>query len=321
MNNMSKNKNKDKAPDFLVDWTADDIQSIETIDLEQLARKGNFEYPGKLRNAMASLHTDTTHVEVSDLDHPSPMSLTFTPNRTLLSSLVATTAEVEYGYPEEGTVRVASVGSVLFMLPGRELQARATPGRLCSVTCSFDNEYAAQFLGPLDALSHEQLYEALDFRSSLISSILLRLMQEALAPGAISHRVTESLGQAILTECAHWLQAPAQDVKGTFTAREFQMIEHYLAGLTGKAPNVADLAALCGFSERYFAKLFRDFTGVPISQYIKAVQLSKAKALLLETSLPLKEIAYRLGFSSTANFTASFRTATGIAPGQYRKSH
>lgn len=315
------NKNKTNEPDFLVDWQADDIHSIESIDLEQLARKGAFEYSGKLRNAMASLHTDTTHVEVSDLDHPTPMSLTFTPNRTLLSGLVTATAEVEYGYPEEGIVRSATVGNVLFMLPGRELQARITPGRLCSVTCSFDNDYAATFLGPLATLTHAQLHEALDFRSSLISSILLRLMQEALAPGAISHQVVDSLGHAMLTECAHWLQAPEQDIKGTFTAREFHMIEHYLAGLTGKAPSVADLSALCGLSERYFAKLFRDFTGVPISQYIKAVQLSRAKSLLLETSLPLKEIAYRLGFSSTANFTASFRTLTGITPGQYRKSH
>ena len=313
------NKNKQNEPDFLVNWSADDFQGVESIDLEELARKGAFEYPGALRNAMASLHTDTTHVEVTDLDHPSPMSLTFTPNRTLLSGLVTATAEVEYGYPEEGIVRTATVGSVLFMLPGRELEARVTPGRLCSVTCSFDNDYAAQFLGPLATLSHTQLHEALDFRSSLISSILLRLMQEALAPGAISHQVVDSLGHAMLTECAHWLQASKQDVKGAFTGREFQMIEHYLSGLTGKAPNVAELAALCGFSERYFAKLFREFSGVPISHYIKAVQLSRAKSLLLETSLPLKEIAYRLGFSSTANFTASFRNATGITPGQYRK--
>lgn len=317
---MNNHNNKTHEPDFLVDWEADDSHGIERIDLEQLAKKGAFEYSGNLRNAMASLHTDTTHVEVSDLDHGSPMNLTFTPNRTVLSTLVAATASIEYGYPDENLVRTAAVGSVLFMLPGRELQARITPGRLCAVTCSFDNDYAAQFMGPLATLTHAQLHQALDFRSSLISSILLRLMQEALAPGAIHQRVVESLGHAMLTECAHWLQAPEQDVKGAFTAREFQMIEHYLAGLTGKAPNVADLAALCGFSERYFAKRFREFSGVPISQYIKAVQLAKAKSLLLETDLPLKEIAYRLGFSSTANFTASFRTATGITPGQFRKS-
>jgi len=166
------------------------------------------------------------------------------------------------------------------------------------------------------------LHNALDLRSSLISSLLLRLMHEALHPGAISEAVAESFGHAMLTECAHWLktQNTALPTGGQLTARELQIMEEYLTGLSGKAPSVAELAAACGFSERYFARLFRELTGIPVSQYIKSVQISKAKVLLLETDLPLKEIAYRLGYSTSANFSASFRAATGSTPGQFRKT-
>ena len=107
---------------------------------------------------------------------------------------------------------------------------------------------------------------------------------------------------------------------GPLTARELQNIEQYLSGLSGKAPSVVDMATACGLSERYFAKRFRELTGLPVSQYIKAVQVSRAKVLLMETDLPLKEIAYRLGYSTSANFSSSFRAATGTTPGQFRKS-
>jgi AraC family transcriptional regulator len=50
------------------------------------------------------------------------------------------------------------------------------------------------------------------------------------------------------------------------------------------------------------------------------VQITKAKTYLLETNLPLKEIAYRLGFSSAANFSSAFRLATGSSPGQFRSN-
>ncbi|HVK99981.1 MAG TPA: AraC family transcriptional regulator [Dongiaceae bacterium] len=309
------------VPAFQVQWGLGSTQATETIFWEPKQQLTEPQSPSKLRNALASLHTDTTHVEVSDMDWVSPITLQFTPNRVGFSALVSSTSVIRYGYAQENLLRSTAVGNLLFMLPGQEIHAEIEPGRLSTVTCSFDTAYAENIIGPLEQLSHVQLHNALDLRSSLISSILLRLMQEALYPGAISQAVAESFGHAILTECAHWLKA--QDDRppttGHLTARELQIIEQYLAGLSGKSPSVAELASACGFSERYFAKLFRDQTGFSISQYFKAVQTSKAKVLLQETDLPLKEIAYRLGYSSAANFSSSFRAATGITPGQFRK--
>lgn len=321
-NNKKSETDAASAPAFEMQWQQGATQASETIYWE-LTQPGNHMHPGsRLRNALASLHADNTHVEVSDMDWATPITLQFTPNRVGFSTLVSSSASVEYGYTDEEKLRTTSVGKILFFLPGREILAKIAPGRLCTVTCSFDTQYAESIIGPLDQLSHAQLHNALDLRSSLISSIMLRLMHEALYPGAISQAVAESFGHAMLTECAHWLKAQDSDtpVAGQLTARELQIMEDYLAGLSGKAPSVADLAAACGFSERYFSRLFRKMTGIPVSQYIKSAQVSKAKVLLLETDLPLKEIAYRLGYSTSANFSASFRAATGITPGQFRKA-
>ncbi|HWM68709.1 MAG TPA: helix-turn-helix transcriptional regulator [Steroidobacteraceae bacterium] len=80
------------------------------------------------------------------------------------------------------------------------------------------------------------------------------------------------------------------------------------------------IAAACGFSERYFAKLFREQTNQSIGRYLKSVQVSKARDYLLQTGLPLKEIAYRLGFHRPSNFSDAFRAATGQTPGRFRSA-
>jgi AraC-like DNA-binding protein len=43
--------------------------------------------------------------------------------------------------------------------------------------------------------------------------------------------------------------------------------------------------------------------------------------MLIETDLSLKEIAFRLGFSSTANFSTAFRNACDQPPAAYRRFH
>jgi AraC family transcriptional regulator len=76
---------------------------------------------------------------------------------------------------------------------------------------------------------------------------------------------------------------------------------------------------LCGFSERYFAKLFREQNKQSIGQYVRTAQIAKAQSYLTETELPLKEIAARLGFSAASNFSVAFRTVTGVTPGYFRR--
>jgi AraC family transcriptional regulator len=227
---------------------------------------------------------------------------------------------IEYGY-DGAAEKPGQAGHVLFMVPGREISGSGPSGAFRAITCSFTLEYAESILGSLAGLSQEQLAGALDVRRSLICFILLRLTNEAMYPGPLSDAVVESLGQALLVEFAHWLlsEKPATEERGKLTARHFATIEEYLTGLSGKQPSVADLARACGFSERYFAKLFRIQTSCSVAQYIKSFQIAKAKAYLLETDLPLKEIAYRLGFSTPANFSSAFRAATGSTPGDIRK--
>ena len=48
------------------------------------------------------------------------------------------------------------------------------------------------------------------------------------------------------------------------------------------------------------------------------VQLARAKQLLLQSDLPLPEIAERAGFKHGEYFSVVFKTQVGIPPSEYR---
>lgn len=78
------------------------------------------------------------------------------------------------------------------------------------------------------------------------------------------------------------------------------------------------LAAMSSLSPYYFSRQFTKAVGETPHQYIISVRIDAAKYLLKNTSLSIKEIGYRCGFSSESSFNTTFRKRCGHSPGQYR---
>jgi LacI family transcriptional regulator, galactose operon repressor len=66
---------------------------------------------------------------------------------------------------------------------------------------------------------------------------------------------------------------------------------------------------------------FRNVLGRSVHAEIGRVRVETAKHLLTSTSVPIKEVAQRVGVSSVQYFTVMMRSATGRTPGQLRKSN
>ncbi len=82
----------------------------------------------------------------------------------------------------------------------------------------------------------------------------------------------------------------------------------------------ADLAAACFMSESYFRKLFSSVMGEPPKSYLVRLQIQRAAALLVTTSLSISEIAARAGFEDESTLYRRFVRAYGQAPSVYRQS-
>lgn len=64
----------------------------------------------------------------------------------------------------------------------------------------------------------------------------------------------------------------------------------------------------------------RRITGKTASGMIQHHIIIAAKSLLKQTSLPIKEISYRLNFQEPTHFNALFKKLTGLTPQQYRSA-
>ena len=84
---------------------------------------------------------------------------------------------------------------------------------------------------------------------------------------------------------------------------------------------VSQVANYFGYNEKYLTTFFKQRAGISLKQYILQVKMDRAKADLSETTEPVSQIAFRLGFSDAHNFSNSFRKVTGLSPSEYRDSY
>ena len=81
---------------------------------------------------------------------------------------------------------------------------------------------------------------------------------------------------------------------------------------------VAALSALVNLSPSRFAHLFRRATGVSPVRYLHDLRMRHAQQLLLETSLPVREVMRQVGWSDPSHFSKAFRRRFGVGPRRYR---
>ena len=79
-----------------------------------------------------------------------------------------------------------------------------------------------------------------------------------------------------------------------------------------------EVAEVAGLAPKSFCRFFRANTGKTLIQYINELRVGESCRLLLETSAPVTEIAFRVGFNNLSNFNRRFRESKGMSPREYR---
>lgn len=74
---------------------------------------------------------------------------------------------------------------------------------------------------------------------------------------------------------------------------------------------------LCmGYSN--FRRIFKEYTGFSPAKYIHEVRINKVKEALTNTTLPVKQIAFEMGYENEDYFFTAFHRITGLTPVEYR---
>lgn len=80
-----------------------------------------------------------------------------------------------------------------------------------------------------------------------------------------------------------------------------------------------DLAKSLHLSPYHVSHLFKEATGVSITDYIATRRIHRSIQLLTATKRPISLIAEEIGLSNSSYFCKLFKSRTGVTPHQYRK--
>lgn len=92
--------------------------------------------------------------------------------------------------------------------------------------------------------------------------------------------------------------------------------QHYKETLT-----LEGVAGQFNLSSYYVSKLFKAQFHISFIEYVTDVRMKKAKELIRDVSVPLKEIAITLGYRDPNYFSRVFKKTTGYSPSEYRKDY
>jgi len=83
--------------------------------------------------------------------------------------------------------------------------------------------------------------------------------------------------------------------------------------------SLGKLSEIVYLNPQYLCRVYKQETGIGLSEYIAEVRLSKAKELLRDSYLKVHEIALMVGFDSPAYFNRFFKKLEKITPLEYRE--
>lgn len=148
-----------------------------------------------------------------------------------------------------------------------------------------------------------------------LEEMLLELCREELQGESWSRGCTGAILKLVLLHAMR-LQHTSADSAGGNICR--QVMDYVEANYQSPLSNIS-VATHFGYHPYYLSSLFVRQHGITLHQYIITVRLRKARQMLLDTGIPLRELAEQCGFSNQSYFSESFKAAYGITPTQYRK--
>ena len=110
---------------------------------------------------------------------------------------------------------------------------------------------------------------------------------------------------------------PRDETRGIYPLKPvFTYIEtHYSEKIT-----LEELSASVHMNKNYFCRFFKEKAGKTPFSYLTEYRINQSCSQLLNTSLPITEIALNTGFENMSYFIRQFRRYRGCTPSEFRRS-
>lgn len=134
-------------------------------------------------------------------------------------------------------------------------------------------------------------------------------------------RSADGLFRALLTEILH--QSNRQQVEAIYGLEKYQRkaitsVAMRMQEDPKSVESVNKVAAEVGYSSDHFTRTFKKIMGCSPQQFLVNARITRAKHLLVDSELSIKEMADQLGYCNAYFFSRQFKTMTGRTPTEYR---
>lgn len=96
--------------------------------------------------------------------------------------------------------------------------------------------------------------------------------------------------------------------------------KEYLENHYAEEISLEDVAEQVNISPQYFSKLIKKTTGFNFIDWLSTLRVKKAKELLTNSNLTVKEVCFMVGYKDPNYFSRIFKKRIGITPSEYVKT-
>ncbi|MCK8523442.1 helix-turn-helix domain-containing protein [Aquimarina sp. D1M17] len=196
----------------------------------------------------------------------------------------------------------------------------------------FTEEFVVSHLNKMEALKSLQLFnELLSFPKIEISpdqeefsdfATLIRQVElESKYIDEYSIGITRSALHMIITKLFRVKSKKGELLKERKYLPEFLSFQEMVERDCFQYKQVKVYADKLGVSTKTLNTIVRAIVNKPAKTFIDEIVITQIKRLLLGTNMPVKEIAYTVGFEDPANFFKYFKKYVDASPEAYRQAH
>ncbi len=147
------------------------------------------------------------------------------------------------------------------------------------------------------------------------NNVIYKILKELLSEAKNQKYGYKEMINAKLTElCLNVLR----NENKTYNEKSFEYIINYLKENYHEKIILSNCAKQLNISYDHFQHRFKEITGLSPQQFLVDIRLVASENLLKSGNLSCTQIAYRCGFSTSAQFSALFKRKYGVSPLKFR---
>lgn len=207
------------------------------------------------------------------------------------------------------------------VIPGKAPHSWHTPtgGFMMGLLVGIKNDFGTEI--PLPLVNPRRLVVS----SDAISGNLRRLVDLSASPqaSALGTIITSSLLMALIAEIldavCRFSPIPEPATHGMARGRVvYERAHSFITSNFGQPLSASDLAKQAGVSVRHLTRIFLEHCSEAPHQHILRIRLDHAQAMMQKDRfVPVKQLAYECGFSSSSHFSMAFKKHFGVTPNAF----